>query len=100
VLVHSPLLVLLLLWSAASSCGDWRCNHALDSRTNPAISRAIALLKADGALWRFARLRQYKHLMNTVEQDHRRVKRLVTTVLEFGGMRAARQTWRATRQWR
>ncbi|EIM26427.1 hypothetical protein MicloDRAFT_00029760 [Microvirga lotononidis] len=34
-------------------------------------------MKRDGGLWRFAKLRQVKFLNNIVEQDHRRIKRLV-----------------------
>jgi transposase-like protein len=49
-------------------------------------------MKAAGELWRFARLRQSKCLNNIVEQDHRRVKRLVRPGLGFGGMRTARRT--------
>jgi transposase-like protein len=49
-------------------------------------------MKADGELWRFARLRQAKYLNNIVEQDHRRVKRLVRPGLGFGSLRTARRT--------
>jgi transposase-like protein len=44
---------------------------------NPAYPCAVAEMKANGELWRFARLRQAKYLNSIVEQDHRRVKRLV-----------------------
>ena len=49
-------------------------------------------MKADGELWRRSRLRQCKYLNNIVEQDHRRVKRLVRPGLGFGGFRTARRT--------
>jgi transposase-like protein len=49
-------------------------------------------MKEDGELWRFARLRQCKFLNNIVEQDHRRLKRLVRPGLGFGGFRTARRT--------
>ena len=49
-------------------------------------------MKAAGALWQFARLRQSKYLNNVVEQDHRRVKRLVRPGLGFGSLRTARRT--------
>ncbi len=49
-------------------------------------------MKQDGELWRFARLRQVKYLNNIVEQDHRRIKRLVRPGLGFGGLRTARRT--------
>ena len=38
-------------------------------------------------LWRFSRLRQHKYLNNIVEQDHRRIKRLVRPGLGFGSLR-------------
>jgi type IV secretion system protein VirB4 len=71
--------------------------HTANPRTisvdkNPAYPRAVAEMKADGALWRFSRLRQSKYLNNIVEQDHRRVKRLVRPGLGFGSLRTARRT--------
>src|SRR5437868_11120927 len=47
--------------------------------------------KADGELWRRSRLRQCKYLNNIVEQDHRRIKRLVRPGLGFGSFRTARR---------
>jgi transposase-like protein len=49
-------------------------------------------MKADGELWRRSRLRQLKYLNNIVEQDHRRIKRLVRPGLGFGGFSTARRT--------
>jgi transposase, IS6 family len=49
-------------------------------------------MKRDGELWRFSRLRQCKFLNNVVEQDHRRVKRLIRPGLGFGSFHTARQT--------
>ncbi len=49
-------------------------------------------MKDDGELWRFSRLRRSKFLNNIVEQDHRRVKRLVRPGLGFGAFRTARRT--------
>jgi len=43
-------------------------------------------MKRDRELWRFARLRQVKYLNNIVEQDHRRIKRLVQPGLGFGAL--------------
>jgi transposase-like protein len=40
-------------------------------------------MKRAGELWRFAKLRQVKLLNNIVEQDHRRIKRLVRPGLGF-----------------
>lgn len=59
---------------------------------NPAYPCAVGEMKTDGELWRFARLRQAKFLNNIVEQDHRRVKRLVRPGLGFGSFWTARRT--------
>ncbi len=49
-------------------------------------------MKRSGDLWRLSRLRQCKYLNTIVEQDHRRIKRLVRPGLGFGGLRTARRT--------
>jgi transposase-like protein len=49
-------------------------------------------MKEDDELWRRSRLRQVKFLNNIVEQDHRRVKRLVRPGLGFGSFWTARRT--------
>jgi transposase, IS6 family len=59
---------------------------------NPAYPRATAEMKQTGELWRFSRLRQCKYLNNIVEQDHRRIKRLVRPGLGFGSLSTARRT--------
>src|ERR687884_804058 len=56
--------------------------HTRNPRTltvdkNPAYPAAVAAMKRAGELWRFSRLRQVKYLNNIVEQNHRRIKRLV-----------------------
>ena len=71
--------------------------HTVNPRTitvdkNPAYPRAAADMKRAGELWRFSRLRQCKYLNNIVEQDHRRIKRLVRPGLGFGNLRTARRT--------
>jgi transposase, IS6 family len=71
--------------------------HTVNPRTitvdkNPAYPCAIEQMKADGELWRRSRLRQVKYLNNIVEQDHRRVKRLVRPGLGFGSFWTARRT--------
>jgi transposase-like protein len=71
--------------------------HTVNPRTitvdkDPAYPRAVTEMKADGELWRRSTLRQVKYLNNIVEQDHRRVKRLVRPGLGFGSFRTARQT--------
>ena len=59
---------------------------------NPAYPRAVTEMKEDSELWRRSRLRQVKFLNNIVEQDHRRVKRLVRPGLGFGSFWTARRT--------
>ena len=49
-------------------------------------------MKRAGELWRLSRLRQCKYLNNIVEQDHRRIKRLVRPGLGFGCLQTARRT--------
>ncbi len=71
--------------------------HTVNPRTitvnkNAAYPRAAADMKRAGDLWRFSRLRQCKYLNNIVEQDHRRIKRLVRPGLGFGSLRTARLT--------
>jgi transposase-like protein len=71
--------------------------HTVNPRTitvdkNPAYPCATAELKADDELWCLARLRQCKFLNNIVEQDHRRVKRLIRPGLGFGSFHTARRT--------
>jgi transposase, IS6 family len=72
-------------------------SHTVNPRTitvdkNAAYPVAANALKQDGELWRFAKLRQVKFLNNIVEQDHRRIKRLVRPGLGFKSFRAATQT--------
>jgi transposase, IS6 family len=71
--------------------------HTVNPRTitvdkNPAYPRAVTDMKTAGEIWRFSRLRQVKFLNNIVEQDHRRIKRLVRPGLGFGNLRTARRT--------
>ena len=56
--------------------------HTVNPRTitvdkNAAYPIATKAMKRARELWRFAKLRQVKFLNNIVEQDHRRIKRLV-----------------------
>jgi transposase, IS6 family len=62
--------------------------HTVNPRTitvdkNAAYLIATKAMKQSGELWRFAKLRQLKFLNNIVEQDHRRIKRLVRPGLGF-----------------
>jgi transposase-like protein len=71
--------------------------HTRNPRTitvdkNAAYPAAVTAMKRDGELWRFSRLRQVKYLNNIVEQDHRRIKRLVRPGLGFQSFHTARRT--------
>ena len=70
--------------------------HTVTPRTitvdkNPAYPSASKSMKKAGELSRFARLRQVKYLNNIVEQDHRRIKRMVRPGLGFKSVRTARR---------
>ncbi len=63
--------------------------HVANPRTltvdkNLAYPKAVADMKSDDQLSRRTCLRQCKYLNNIVEQDHRRIKRLVRPGLGFG----------------
>src|SRR4051794_34837352 len=71
--------------------------HTVNPRTitvdqNAAYPKAASEMKRDGELWRRSRLRQVKYLNNIVEQDHRRIKRLIDPGLGFGSFWTARRT--------
>jgi IS6 family transposase len=71
--------------------------HTVNPRTitvdkNAAYPLAAKAMKRDGELWRFAKLRQVKVLNNIVEQDHRRIKRLVRPGLGFTSFVSASRT--------
>lgn len=71
--------------------------HTVDPRTitvdtAAAYPCAVTTMKRVGELWRFSRLRQIKCLNNIVEQDHRRIKRLVRPGLGFKSLTTARAT--------
>ncbi|MGI4793951.1 MAG: DDE-type integrase/transposase/recombinase [Janthinobacterium lividum] len=74
------------------------CTITVDK--NPAYPRVVRDLKQAGHLRRFSRLRPREYLNNIVEQDHRRIKRLVRPDMGFGSLRTASKRWRATRRWR
>jgi transposase-like protein len=58
---------------------------------NPAYPCAVERIKEDDELWRRSRLHQVKFLNNILEQDHRRIKRLVRPGLGFGSFWTARR---------
>jgi transposase-like protein len=71
--------------------------HTVNPRTitvdkNAAYPIATKAMKQHGELWRFAKLRQVKFLNNIVEQDHRRIKRLVRPGLGLKSFASASRT--------
>jgi len=71
--------------------------HTVNPRTitvdkNPAYPKAVMDMKQNAELWRRSQLRQVKYLNNIVEQDHRRIKRLIRPGLGFGSFWTARRT--------
>ena len=71
--------------------------HTVNPRTitvdrNAAYPIAARAMKKEGALWRFAKLRQVKVFNNIVEQDHRHIKRVVRPGLGFKSFTSASQT--------
>src|SRR4051794_23283485 len=69
-----------------------RLRQVITVDKNAAYPAAVTAMKRAGELWRFSRLRQVKYLNNIVEQDHRRIKRLVRPGLGFGSLPTARRT--------
>ena len=72
-------------------------SHTVEPRVitvdkNAAYPPAITELKADEALPETTETRQSKYLNNTVEQDHRFIKRRVKPGLGFGSFNTARRT--------
>ena len=71
--------------------------HTVNPRTitvdkNAAYPIAAKAMKQSVELWRFAKLRQVKFLNNIVEQDHRRIKRLIRPGLGFKSFMTASRT--------
>jgi transposase-like protein len=71
--------------------------HTVNPRTitvdkNAAYPIVTKAMKRAGELWHFAKLRQVKFLNNIVEQDHRRIKRLVRPGLGFKSFVKASRT--------
>ena len=71
--------------------------HTVNPRTitvdkNAAYPTAMNTMQQGGEHWRCAKLRQVKHLNNIVEQDHRRIKRLVRLALGFKSFTSASRT--------
>src|SRR3954470_24457297 len=81
---------------SGSSARCWasrtRSTHARSRSKNAAYPAAVTAMKREGELWRFSRPRQIKYLYNIVEQDHRRIKRLVRPGLGFGSLQTACRT--------
>ncbi len=78
--------------------------HTVNPRTitvdkNPAYPCAVAEMKGDGELWRFALLRQCKFLHNIVEQDHRVLNAWSDRRLASVVSTRHDEHWQATRRW-
>ncbi|WP_204985759.1 DDE-type integrase/transposase/recombinase [Microvirga pakistanensis] len=74
-----------------------RLPHTVNPRAiavdkNTAYLNAAKAMKLRGKLWRFAQLRQVMFLNNIVEQDHRRIKRLVRPGLGFKSFTSTSRT--------
>jgi transposase, IS6 family len=67
---------------------------------NAAYPKAVAEMKGDGELWRRSRLHQCKFLNNIVEQDHRRMRRLIRPGLGLAASGQRDERWRDLRRWR
>lgn len=72
-------------------------SHTIEPRVitvdkNAAYPPAIEELKQDEALPKTAETRQVKYLNNTIEQDHRFIKRRIKPGLGFGSFNTARRT--------
>ena len=59
---------------------------------NAAYPVAIETLKQEGTIGEEAELRQSKYLNNTVEQDHRHIKRIVKPMMGLKTFNSARRT--------
>jgi transposase-like protein len=59
---------------------------------NAAYPAAIDALKADETIEKETELRQSKYLNNVIEQDHRRIKRIVKPMMGFKTFNSARRT--------
>ncbi len=71
--------------------------HTVNPRTitvdkNAAYPIATKAMKHARELWRFTKLRQVKFLNNIVEQDHRRIRRMVRPGLGFKSFMTAERT--------
>ncbi|WP_409366317.1 DDE-type integrase/transposase/recombinase [Microvirga sp. 3-52] len=73
----------------ATAHGQSANHYGRQERAYPITAKAM---KTNGELWRFAKLRQVKFLNNIVEQDHRRIKRLVRLGLGFKSFTSASRT--------
>ena len=74
--------------------------HTVNPRTitvdkNPAYPRAVAEMKDDGELGRCSRLRRRKFLNNIVEQDHRRIRRLIPAPANQLGLVGLGHQWKS-----
>jgi transposase, IS6 family len=76
----------------ANSNASREAPRVINVDKNAAYPKAIAELKASGALPAFVELRQVKYLNNLIEQDHRFIKRLVKPGMGFFSFETAWRT--------
>jgi len=86
-----------MLKRQSGSCKALNAVHTQEPRVinvdkNAAYPKAIEELKEKEELQELVELRQNKYLNNTVEQDHRGIKRLVKPGMGFGSFNPARRT--------
>jgi transposase-like protein len=78
---------------SANEITSRRAPRVINVDKNAAYPKAIAELKASGALSASVELRQVKYLNNMIEQDHRFIKRLVKPGMGFFSFTTAWRTF-------
>ena len=76
----------------ALKAGHTQTPRVINVDKNAAYPPAVDELKKEEALSEDTQLRPVKYLNNMIEQDHRRMKRLVKPGLGFGSFHTARRT--------
>ncbi|WP_347276494.1 DDE-type integrase/transposase/recombinase [Chroococcidiopsis sp [FACHB-1243]] len=66
--------------------------RAIDADKNSAYPSAVETLQDEETRSKTVKLRQNKYLNNVVEQDHRKVKRIVRPMMGFHSFNTARRT--------
>lgn len=77
---------------ALSSTHHQRLKKTINVDKNAAFPKAISELKEEGMISKRTRLRQVRYLNNNIEQDHRRIKRLIKPGMGFKSFSSAEVT--------